>query len=56
MGTIFKHFSYWLDFLIVYVAFYEMISYKIFQRDRIAILSAIVVLFTYSCAIYFSYV
>ncbi len=46
MGTIFKHFSYWLDFLIVYVAFYEMIAYKMFQRDRIAILSAIAVLFT----------
>lgn len=46
MGTIFKHFSYWLDFLVLYVALYEMISYKMFQRDRIAILSAMTVVFT----------
>lgn len=46
MGTIFKHFSYWLYFVIVYVALYEMVAYKMFQRDRVAILSAIAVLFT----------
>ncbi len=46
MGTIFKHFSYWLDILIVYVGLYELVLYKTGKRDRVAILSAIIVLST----------
>jgi hypothetical protein len=46
MGTIFEHFSYWLYVVMIYVAAYEVSLYKWGQRDRISILSALMVIFT----------
>jgi len=46
MGEIFRRFSYWLYFVIIYVAIYESAMYKMGQRDAISFGSAVVVLFT----------
>ena len=44
MGEIFHRFSYWIYFLALFVALYEMAQYKMGQRDAIAFASSIIVL------------
>ncbi len=46
MGEIFRRFSYWIYFLAVAVTLYEVIAYKMGQRDAILFASSVTVLFT----------
>jgi hypothetical protein len=46
MGEIFRRFSYWVYFLVAYVAFYEAMAYKMGQRDAISFGAAVIVLFS----------
>jgi len=46
MGEIFHRFSYWINFLAIYVIVYEGLAYKMGQRDAISFGSAVIVVFT----------
>lgn len=46
MSEIFHRFSYWLYFVASYVAVYELIMYKVGQRDKYIFASSVVVVFT----------
>jgi len=46
MGEIFHRFSYWINFLVIYVVVYEGLAYKMGQRDAISFGSAVIVVFT----------
>lgn len=46
MGEIFHRFSYWVYFLALYVAVYEVAAYKMGQRDAITFGAAVTVLFS----------
>jgi len=46
MGEIFRRFAYWIYFLALFVSVYEIIAYKMGQRDAITFASAVTVLFT----------
>ena len=46
MGEIFHRFSYWVYFLAGFVTLYEVVQYKMGQRDAIAFASAVIVLAT----------
>ena len=46
MGEIFHRFSYWIYFLAFYVAGYELIMYKLGQRDAIIFGSSVTVIFS----------
>ena len=41
MSEIFRRFSYFLNFIALYILLYEIIKYRFMQRDKIVILSAI---------------
>lgn len=45
MAEIFRRFSYWLYFSAFFVVMYELYLFKIMQRDKVAFLSASVVVF-----------
>lgn len=44
MGEIFRRFAYWIDFLVIYVAVYEGLAYKMGQRDAVSFGAAVIVL------------
>lgn len=44
MGEIFRRFGYWLDVMVVVIVAYESVEYKYMRIDRVALLSALVVL------------
>ncbi len=46
MGEIFRRFSYWVYFMVIYVLFYEAMVYKMGQRDAISFASAVIVIFS----------
>ena len=46
MGEIFRRFSYWVYFLAIFVTLYEVVAYKMGQRDAITFAAAVTVLFT----------
>jgi len=46
MGEIFHRFSYWINFLVIFVVVYEGLAYKMGQRDAISFGSAVIVVFT----------
>jgi len=45
MGEIFHRFSYWIYFLATFVILYEVVQYKMGQRDAISFASAVTVIF-----------
>jgi len=45
MAEIFHRFSYWLYFVALYVAAYEVVQYKLAKRDAIILASSSLVLF-----------
>jgi len=51
MATIFKKFSYWIYFLALYVALYEILEYKKGFLDKISLISAF---FVFSTSMLFS--
>jgi cytochrome c oxidase assembly factor CtaG len=46
MGEIFHRFSYWLYFVAAFVVVYEIVKYKMGQRDALTLASAITVVFS----------
>ncbi len=46
MSEIFRRFSYWVYIAVLYIAIYEAVMYKSGQRDRVAILSSMMALFS----------
>ena len=46
MGEIFRRFAYWIYFLAFFVALYEVVMYKMGQRDTILFVSSVVVIFS----------
>lgn len=46
MGEIFRRFAYWIYFVAIFVALYEVMAYKMGQRDAISFGAAVIVLFS----------
>ncbi|MEA1917022.1 MAG: DUF4149 domain-containing protein [Campylobacterota bacterium] len=46
MGEVFRRFSYFTYFMAIVVTMYEVVEYRNLRRDSVAMLSAIVVIFT----------
>lgn len=41
MGEIFRRFSFWGYFMVIFITFYELYRYKMMQIDKVSILSAL---------------
>ncbi len=46
MGEIFRRFSYWVYALVLFVAFYETMQYKMGQRDAVAFGASVTIIFS----------
>jgi len=46
MGEIFRRFSYWVYVLVLFVAFYETMQYKMGQRDAVAFGASVTIIFS----------
>ena len=46
MGEIFRRFAYWVDFLAFFIVIYEVVMYKMGQRDSIIFISSAIAVFT----------